>query len=127
MAYARKSPRSMRPAQFARAAARRRALGMGDVVSEIENAVTTALSAVSDPYLGEVMCHIGQLQQVKSGQVPTPCTEVPYGQPGGIGVDNVAVALRGYVYAQENPWVVPVAIAAVVGIPFFLGYMMGKG
>jgi hypothetical protein len=34
--------------------------------------------------------------------------------------------LRGYVYAQQNQWVYPVAVLAAIGLPMWIGYELGR-
>lgn len=45
---------------------------------------------------------------------------------GGVGarsaLRSVIVPLRAYAYMRKHPWALWLGIAAVVGIPFFLGY-----
>ena len=43
-----------------------------------------------------------------------------------LGLKKVAKPLRAYVWYRKNPWILPVGIAAVIGIPFALGYAFGK-
>ena len=103
--------------------------GMGDlasVVSSIENSIGAGLDVASDPYLPEIVCHIGQLNQIKTGQTVQNCQELPPGLPGGVGLDRAVVPLRWFVYAQQNPWVYPLAIAVVLGLPMLIGYELGK-
>lgn len=105
-------------------------VAMGDLSSTIGavvSAVGTVGSIASDPYLPEVTCLVGELSAIKRGQVPTPCAKTQPGLPGGIGLSDAVLPLRAYVYAKQNPWVVPAAIAAIFGVPFLLGYTFGKG
>ncbi len=95
---------------------------MGDLLSTI----ATAVDVANDAYMPEVVCRIQQLKAIQNGQPVAVCTETPEGTPG-IGHGPVMPALRAYVYAQQNPWVYPVAIAAVLGLPFLLGKMVGEG
>lgn len=97
-------------------------MGMGDIWSDI----SAIGSVASDPYASEVVCHIQQLSQVKAGSVVQVCPETAAGLPGGVGLDNVATALRYYVYAQQNTWVYPAAALAILGVPFLFGYLLGE-
>ncbi len=47
--------------------------------------------------------------------------------PSGIGLSDVVVPLRAYVYSKRNPWVVPVVVLAFLGIPLLAGYLTAKG
>lgn len=106
---------------------------MGDFASQALQALTTAGGAlgtgakvVQDPYLPEVLCRVDQLAQIEAGQRPSPCASMPPGRAGGIGLRKVVAPLRAYVYAEQHPWVYPVAIGAAIGIPFIFGYLAGK-
>lgn len=109
-------------------------LSMGDAVSAIGNAlqtvtgaIGTAASVAADPYLGETVCHVQQLaEHEKTGRIVTVCKPTRDGLTGGVGLRKVVKPLRAYVYAEQNPWVYPVAVGVAVGVPFFLGYLMGK-
>ena len=37
-----------------------------------------------------------------------------------------SAALSAYGFYRKHPWILPVGIAAVIGIPFALGYTLGK-
>lgn len=96
---------------------------MGDLASTIG----AALDVASDPYLNEVVCHIGQLKAIDHGEPVGVCAQTPDGAVGGVGLRNAIPVLRAYVYAQQNKWVYPLAVAALVGIPMFIGYEIGRG
>ncbi len=95
---------------------------MGDVASTI----ATALDVASDPYLGEIVCRVGQLKNIDHNEAVQACTNTPDGVAGGVGLRNAIYPLRAYVYAQQNKWVYPVAVLAILGLPFWLGYELGK-
>ncbi len=97
-------------------------MAMGDLASTIGTAVDLA----SDPYLAEVICRIGQLKAIDHGEAVAVCPETPAGAAGGIGLRNAVPALRGYVYAQQNKWVYPIAVAVLLGIPMLIGYEIGR-
>ena len=99
---------------------------MGDLASTISNVISSAGNIASDPYLPEVTCLIGQLSAIKSGQTPGACNQTPDGLPGGVGLSDAVKPLRWYVYAKQNPWVFPAAVFAVIGLPFLIGYTIGK-
>lgn len=96
---------------------------MGDLAST----VGTALDVASDPYLSEVVCRVQQLKQIDHGEPVATCASTPDGVAGGVGLRNAIPVLRGYVYAQEHPWVYPVAVALILGIPMWIGYELAKG
>lgn len=100
---------------------------LASIVSSVENAVGTTFDVASDPYFPETLCHIAQLKQIRSGQAYSACAETVANLPGGVGLDKLQLPLRFYVYGRANPWVFPVAIAAVLALPFLFGYELGKG
>lgn len=113
---------------------RKRKSALGDIASSlsslfgnVENAAGAALSFSQDPYLPEVACRFNQLASINANQTPGACTDTPPNLAGGVGLRNVIVPLRAYVYAQEHKWVYPVAVAAIIGIPLFVGYQLGSG
>lgn len=102
---------------------------LGDVtstISDIAHAFGTASTVARDPYFGEVVCRIDELHAVKTGQPFRPCAPTPPGSPSPVGLDKVATGLAFYTYAEANPWVYPLAIAAFVGLPLWVGYRLGK-
>lgn len=97
---------------------------MGDLASTLG----TAADVASDPYLSEVICRIGQLKNIDRHEAVATCTNTPGdGAGGGIGLRKAVPALRAYVYAQQNTWVYPLAVAAIVGIPMWIGFKIGRG
>lgn len=102
---------------------RRRPVPMGDLAG----AIGTAIDVAGDPYLPEVICRVQQLKNIDHGEPVTVCAETPDGVAGGVGLRNAMAPLRAYVFAQQNKWVYPVAVAAILGIPLLLGYELGKG
>lgn len=98
-------------------------------LGSLSSTIGTAIDVASDPYLAEVVCHVQQLKNIDHGEPVAVCVPTPDGiqTPGGVGLRNAIVPLRAYVYAQENKWVYPLVIAAVLGIPMWLGYEFGRG
>lgn len=89
--------------------------------------VVAGVNVANDPYLGEVMCHLNQLQVIKAGGEAGPCAKTPPGISGGIGLSRAVVPMRAYVYAEGHKWVYALAAAGILGLPFLLGYRIGKG
>lgn len=106
----------------------RRSLGsVDDVINTLTSAAGGALDIASDPYLPEVICRIAQLKTIQAGGTPAVCPDTADNLPGGVGLSAAVVPLRAYVYAQQNKWVYPVAIAAIIGLPMWIGYELGRG
>lgn len=95
-------------------------------MGDLSSVIGTAIDVASDPYLPEVFCRIQQLKNIDHGEAVTICAETPAGTIGGVGLANAMIPLRAYVYAQQNKWVYPVAIAAILGIPLLIGYKLGE-
>lgn len=104
-----------------------------DLMDRLKQYANTAIAVGSqvqgvleDPYLPEIACRINQLHAIEKKTPLPPCAKTPPGKRGGIGLRNVAPVLRAYVYAEQHPIVKPVAIAALLGVPFLVGYLVGK-
>lgn len=122
MSYLRKPPTS-------RYARRGSPPAMGDLASTITNlasGVGIAVDLANDPYLPEMICRVSQLRDINAGKKPPPCGNTAPGLAGGVGLRKVMPGVRAYVYSQEHKWVIPAAVAAVVGIPFLIGYALGR-
>lgn len=104
--------------------------GLGDltsIVNSVGSALGVSIDIANDPYLSETVCHIGQLKQINSGQPAGACAETQPGLQGGVGLGPIQPYLRAYVYAQEHKWVYAVGAAVILGLPFMIGYDVGKG
>lgn len=100
------------------------AQSIGEAVGPI---VDMASKLVSDPALPEVSCMVGQLWSIENGKPVVPCPSmVRSTRRGGIGLREAVPAMRAWVFAKQNPWVKPVAAAAVLGVPFLLGFLFGR-
>ena len=101
--------------------------------------VDLALSdAVADPYFPNVVQSILELDAVSNGRPPIApdrgasivggLKNVVSPTPGspGLGLQGASYALDVFVWAKQNPWLFPFAVAAVIGIPMLIGYRMGK-
>jgi hypothetical protein len=96
-------------------------------MGDISGTISTAIDVASDPYMPEIICRIQQLKQIGRNEVPQICADTPSTVASSVGLQSAVPALRAYVYAQQNPWVYPAAIAAIIGLPFWLGYELGRG
>jgi hypothetical protein len=98
---------------------------VGDVISDLESALSEGTALASDPYMPEVVCHIEQLSQIHNGQAVQACAEVAYGTASPAGLGNFILPLRAFVYLQQNPWAYALLVGVVFGIPMYIGYDMG--
>lgn len=98
--------------------------GLGDVLSNIFGAVGAVSTAVSDPYFPETVCRIEQIQAADAGKAVPACTPTASDQSTALG--RLVVPLRMVAYAEQNKWVYPLAIAAIIGVPLWIGYEIGS-
>lgn len=92
-------------------------VGMGSAAGD---AVTSAAAIIQDPALPKVLQLIVQLNKIEAA------SSGKSGTSAGVGLSTIVLPLRGYVYAKQNPWVLPLGVAALLGIPMALGYTLGK-
>jgi hypothetical protein len=113
-------------------------MAMGDAASDLAAALAKVLGTASpaigvaanvfaDPYWPEAACRVAQLHAIENKRAVPACPTTPAGRSGGVGLRKVMPAMRAYVYAERHPIVKPVAVAAAIGIPVLIGYLLGKG
>lgn len=102
-------------------------LDLAAITKKVAEGVSTAVDVSHDPYLGEAICRVQQLVAIENKREVPVCTKTASGLVGGVGMRRLMPALRGYVYAQQHPWVYPVAGAVAIGVPVLIGYLLGKG
>jgi len=89
-------------------------------LSTIVSAAEAAAYIANDPALPQVASRIQTLHsleaQASAGTVNAQ----------GIGLHRLVKPLDAYITYRKNPWLGYVAVAAALGLPFFLGYVMGK-
>jgi hypothetical protein len=114
--------------------AQKRRATLGDVVQQAGQAVSTASDIVSsvadiarDPYGQELVCRIRQVIGVETGTSIPKCASTDLRIASPAGLRKPVVAMRGYVWAETHkPWSYPAMVAVAIGVPFLLGYWMGK-
>jgi len=104
---------------------------MGADLSQAVGGVVSALSQVAgiaaDPWAGELTCRVRQVVGVETGTTIPACAPTPLRTPSPAGLRKPVVGMRSYVWAeQRKPWSYPTVIAAAVGVPFLLGYLLGR-
>lgn len=101
---------------------RRRALGdtLSDYISKGGTALKTVTTILDDPALPQVATIVMDLHDLEP--------KTPAGAPSpGLGLNKLVMPLKAYRYTRRHWWAMPAAIGVVVGVPFLLGYSMGKG
>lgn len=78
---------------------------------------------LEDPALPEITGYILELSQLeqrapKKGGAPS--------KTKGVGLKRIVVPLKYYVAYRKNPLIGYIALAAILGLPFMLGYLLGK-
>lgn len=87
----------------------------------VTDTVSAAKAIVNDPAFATVIGLINQLNAAEGGGGSSGG-----GSTAGIGLSAAVTPLRVVVYARKNPWVVPTAVAGVLGVPLLLGFLIGR-
>jgi hypothetical protein len=98
---------------------------IGDVFSKVASGVQVATGVLTNTYFNEITCRFRQLEANSSGQPVPFCASTPQ-MPDNLGIGKFMPVLRGYVYAEQHPWAYPLIIGLILGVPFALGYAVGK-
>ena len=101
--------------------------GLGGVEDRLGLAAGVAASALTNPYVPEILCRVRQIEAANAKPpkaiVPCPTTPAVF---DSLGLRKFMPIARAYVYAEQRPWAYPVMAALVVGVPFLLGYLAGR-
>lgn len=100
--------------------------GQPPAMGDLASILGAAEGIADDPYLPEMVCMINQLKQINNNLPVAVCTPTADGLPGGVGIGSIIAPMRAFVYAQQNKWVYGVAALALIGLPMWLGYELGK-
>lgn len=101
--------------------------GLGDVSSVLASAVQyapTVAEIISDPYLPEAACRVDQIYQARSGVPLKVCNPTPATPMTIIG--RAILPLKYVAFAEQNQWVYPATVVALLGLPFLVGYSLGR-
>jgi hypothetical protein len=113
-----------------------KAVPLGDVdvstilkyASKLPQYAEAIAEVIDDPYLPETACRVTQVYQARHDLPVKTCTPTVAGAgSSGIGLNRAIPVMRYVTYAERHKWVYPVTVAAILGIPFLLGYQMGRG
>ena len=87
----------------------------------VKDAVGPALAIIRDPYFPTIVQKVAELQALEQSSSGG-------GSSSGVGLRHLVYPLDLYVQYRRNPFVVgSLVVGMVVGLPFFLGYLTGKG
>ena len=138
MSYKMATRATHRPARYRRALGDISITGLVGALSSFADIDLALSDAVADPYFPNVVQSILELDAVSNGRPPIDPTKgqqivnslkgVVSPTPGspGLGLQGASYALDVYVWAKQNPWLFPFAVAAVIGIPMLIGYKLGR-
>ena len=111
--------------------ARRRPAPMGGFldtanryISQAGDIIKTGTTVLSDPALPKIVGMVMELNSLEKSAAASGPSSGSTGQ--GIGLRKVVKPLELFVYYRKNEWILPVAVAGLVGLPFLLGYVVGK-
>lgn len=85
----------------------------------VGSALEAGKAILDDPALPKLTGYVLELktlQTKRGGGAPTK----------GIGLSDIVTPVKYYVAFQKNRWIAPVAALAILGLPFLLGYSVGK-
>jgi hypothetical protein len=88
-------------------------------LSALSSLASAAASVATDPYLPQVVYLVNRLDAAESGGSSG-------GSSSGVGLKYLVKPLGWYVTVRERPWLIPVLAGVVLGLPFLLGYKMGR-
>ncbi len=103
-----------------------RKIGALGTIADIGETIITGAAVLRDPYFNEAVCHVSQLKAITAGLPVPTCTRTAPDLAGGVGLRRAMPALRGYVYAEQHPWVYTAGAVTAIGIPMLIGYLIGK-
>jgi hypothetical protein len=108
-------------------------VALGDVWDTVKS-----MSGAVDPYLPEALCRVDQIRALRKDRtvlqsllgkkptVPVPvCARTPPNMKG-MGVEKAIKPLRAAVYAYQHPVHVWLGLTAILMVPFFAGYAVGR-
>lgn len=101
------------------------AVALGSTASDIAN---KAAQVIGDPALPQVLSLVKQLYDLETsrpGGAPSTSSG-PVNYRAGVGLSAAIAPLKVVLYVRKNPWVVPAAVAGVLGLPLMLGFSLGR-
>lgn len=88
------------------------------------DALKAVRAVLEDPYLPQVTKRILKLQEIESRRKVV--TAKPPAKGPGIGLSAAVKPLDAFIAYRQRPWLLAVVVAALVGIPWYVGYRMGR-
>jgi hypothetical protein len=99
--------------------------GIEDMIKTAMSGVGIAGSILANPYVPEIICRVKQVDAHHTGRQVALCVTTP-SVPDSLGIGKFMPAVRAYAYAEQHRWAYPLLAALLLGVPFMLGYAVGK-
>ena len=97
----------------------------GRGASSLSSALTAASSVVQDPCFGRVTQQVLTLRDLQRSSKPT-ATGATSSSTKGIGLCLAVKPLDLVITMRKKPWLLPLAVSALFGGVFLLGYVAGS-
>lgn len=88
--------------------------------------IKTGTTILNDPALPKIIANVVELNSLEKSDAKTPSGQASGATGQGIGLRKVVRPLELFVFYRKNPWIAPVAIGGLIGLPFVLGYLLGR-
>lgn len=99
---------------------------MGTSIADI---ATIGTSVATSPNFATLLSLVKQVQALPSyggGGSSTPETAAQTAADINADLGEAIPWVRRYIYVRQNPWVIPVGVAAAVAVPVLIGFLLGR-
>ncbi len=97
---------------------------LANLKTNLGPAAAIAAAIANDPALPAVLTRLGTIRTLAAR---SSSSSGGGSNSSGLGLSRLVRPLDAYIYTQRNPWAVPAGVAAVLAVPFLLGYALGRG
>lgn len=95
-------------------------------LSQAGDIIKTGTTILNDPALPKIIANVVELNSLEKSDAKTSSGQASGATGQGIGLRKVVRPLELFVFYRKNPWIAPVAVASLVGLPFLMGYLLGR-
>jgi hypothetical protein len=88
-------------------------------IPKVGSALEAGKAILDDPALPKLTGYVLELKAIQTKRGGAVSSK-------GVGLSDIITPVRYYVAYQKNRWIAPVALALIIGLPFYLGYATGK-
>ena len=99
---------------------------LGGTASDVANKVAMLAGDPALPTVVDLVKQLYALEASRPGGPPAPKPTGPVNYKAGIGLSAAVGPLKAILYVRKNPWVVPAAVAGILGLPLLLGFTLGR-